>query len=825
MGADDTTEGAPSDSDELLLSATGPVAPLSSNGPPSKRRRLEPDVSQQQGESLPAHQAYSQSTAKGNSRAHFGNVYYHGPVYSQPYTSPPVQSANFPASHSSNVPMTADALAFDAMDDRFYTIEATYAGTCQWLFKRKEYQAWRDPVNLYQHNGFLWVKGKPGSGKSTLMKFAFERDQDNQQEGIPVSFFFNARGSDPLQKTSEGMYRSLLYQIYERLPELMHVLQAHTRPDRKKWPLPRLKSIFRETILASRTARLTCYIDALDECAAESEVRDMVRFFEELGESAAKAGVSFYVLFSSRHYPHITIGKCQHLILDDEEGHKSDINNYIGSHLHIGTSRLALEIQSEVQRKASGVFLWVVLVIRILNEEMDRGHVHQLRERLHEIPEDLDALFNDLLQKTAAHEKARLILVLQLVLFSRVKLMTEDLYFAVVTQRNNRDIQAWAPDAVSLDDMRKFLLNASKGLLETRDSTFIGNPTVPLLMVNGSDRAVEIAGRAPVQFMHASVRDYLLEGGLHRIVFDPDGTWALEADRNFTALCHDQLKECCHKYVAKIANALSSMECDESDGTNAVGLSPQPSPLQTTKTAYPFLDYALSGMIHHADLALSGGITQKAYVDSFPFELWSKLYNSLRSADADRLSSSVSRVYVFVLEGALHLAQVELSQLGSPSTWDCSIPTEGHPTLLSVAVARDDHRMVELLLKRGANVNSCAKHHLNCLCFAIARAQDRDLTEAQSLSNMRIISLLLKHGANVDYEGRDPDGPLRIACQARNTRIVRLLVECGAGVNFEGTFVLELARKHGWTDVENILSENGPNANLRKRHSQEDCPA
>ncbi|KAM0720719.1 hypothetical protein Q7P37_004856 [Cladosporium fusiforme] len=781
MSADETTAGAPPDYDESPSSSSIAVGSLSSEEPPTKRRRLETDLSKEQKSMPPAHQSYLQSTAQGNSRAHFGNNYYNGPVYTQSNTPAPTQPPYMIADRPPKAHMSAEVLAFDTMDDRFYTIEATYAGTCQWLFERDEYKGWRDPANLHLHNGFLWLKGKPGSGKSTLMKFAFEWDQKEQQESLSVSYFFNARGGDMLQKTSEGMYRSLLYQIYDRMPHLLHVLQAHTRSNRKGWPLGRLKSIFRETILALGAEPLTCYIDALDECAEESEVRDMVHFFEALGESAAKANVRFYVLFSSRHYPHITIQKCQHLTLDDEEGHESDINDYVRSHLHMGTSKLALEMQSEVQRKASGVFLWVVLVIRILNESMDRGNVHQLREHLHTIPEDLDALFSNLLQKAAAHEKASLVLVLQLVLFSHAKLMPEDLYFAVMAQCNNEDIEAWVPDAVSLEDMRKFILNVSKGLLETRDATSVSNSTVPLLMVNGSDRAVEIAGRPAVQFMHASVRDYLLGGGLYRIVLD-SSDHTLQAGCDFKALCHDQLKMCCHQYVLRSAHVTSHLGCEGLEEASSVDLESQPKAVQNAKSVYPFLDYALSGMIHHADMALSGGIPQDTYVDKFPFELWSKIYNGLRTANADRLSPSVSRLYIFVVEGALHLAAVEMSLLGSPTNWDCNMPAEGHPSLLSIAVARDDFRMVDLLLKRGANVNSLAKHDLGCLSFAIARARDHELTEAQILANTSIIAMLLEHGADADYEGRDPSGPLRTACQARIIRIVRMMLDHGADI-------------------------------------------
>lgn len=150
------------------------IASLLSEEPPSKRRRLEPDISRLSTPPQLAQQSYSHTTAQGNARVHYGNTTYNGPVYLQHDAA---SSTDPHSSQPRNPQVSADALKFDTMDDRYYTIEPTYSGTCTWLFEREEYQNWRDPAKLYMHNGFLWIKGKPGSGKSTLTKFACQQDQ------------------------------------------------------------------------------------------------------------------------------------------------------------------------------------------------------------------------------------------------------------------------------------------------------------------------------------------------------------------------------------------------------------------------------------------------------------------------------------------------------------------------------------------------------------------------------------------------------------------------------------------------------------------------
>ncbi len=54
--------------------------------------------------------------------------------------------------------------------------------------------------------GFLWIKGrKPGTGKSTLVKFVFLKAREVKKNTIAISFFFDARGSD-LEQSIAGMF-------------------------------------------------------------------------------------------------------------------------------------------------------------------------------------------------------------------------------------------------------------------------------------------------------------------------------------------------------------------------------------------------------------------------------------------------------------------------------------------------------------------------------------------------------------------------------------------------------------------------------------------
>ncbi|KAL0780155.1 hypothetical protein CaCOL14_004639 [Colletotrichum acutatum] len=179
-------------------------------------------------------------------------------------------------------------LKFDQMDSRKPTVKRAHVKTCTWFIKHPDFQIWLNEDELKLHHGLLWIRGKPGAGKPTIMKFALSKMQkDPHWSPLVNSFFFNARG-EYLERSIEGMYRSLLLQLFQGYPQLRSVLNElySTQQEYEVCPsLEILKGMFSEAILGLGQLRLTCFIDALDECD-EQQVTDMVRDFEDLAEDA-----------------------------------------------------------------------------------------------------------------------------------------------------------------------------------------------------------------------------------------------------------------------------------------------------------------------------------------------------------------------------------------------------------------------------------------------------------------------------------------------------------------------------------------------------------
>ena len=135
---------------------------------------------------------------------------------SVPIVAPAIRARN---ERSARREMLVRSLKFDRLGARSLNIEDTYGDTCQWFLSKQEYLDWQKPGRHSPSSWFLWIKGKPGTGKSTLMKYLHSTRQPEGSTSIVLSFFFNARGTQ-LEHTTLGCYRGLLFALLHDRKEL-----------------------------------------------------------------------------------------------------------------------------------------------------------------------------------------------------------------------------------------------------------------------------------------------------------------------------------------------------------------------------------------------------------------------------------------------------------------------------------------------------------------------------------------------------------------------------------------------------------------------------
>jgi hypothetical protein len=635
-----------------------------------------------------------------------------------------------------------DSLAFPQIDARLQNIKNAHDRTCLWLLDQSEYKDWLDPNKILEHHGFLWIKGKPGAGKSTMMKYALADARKEMPDTTIISFFFNARG-EVLEKSILGMYRSLLFQLLTAIPELQNQVVTLAPAKQKhgefyEWHFEELKDILASAIGKLGRHRLTCFIDALDECE-EEQLRDMVDFLEDLGRVAVSSQIRLNICLSSRHYPYISIEKGIQLIIEDQQGHHQDIAKYVDSKLKAGSGKQIDEVKAEILSRASGVFLWVFLVVQILNKAYDHGHIHALQRRLKEIPNELDDLFTDILTRDSEN-KEELVLCLQWILYAQRPLKRAELYFAIRSGIEPNELTEWNPNTVTNEVMERFILSCSKGLAEitkTEDQT--------------------------VQFIHESVRDFLLlRNGL--------GKFKSGLGNNIPGLSHERLKQCCQSYIT--IDISSHLPLNIPIQTALPRKAKYLRKLASKK--FPFLEYAVHNMLSHADIAEGYGVSQQVFLERFTshaesgFRAWITLNNLLEQYEIHRHTLEASILYILAEK---NLSNLILIQLKSDS--NINIKGERYNTPVGAALSNANEKAVRALLSTNANACSMGDRHQNPLLISNINSHEE------------AIQFLLQDRLKIKSKARTVQTLLTYAVQRGHKATVELLLAtCRVDVDF-----------------------------------------
>lgn len=695
-----------------------------------------------------AGRSYQDVSLSDSSRAHLGDV-----VNINNYSGPNGQSED-----DKRWKGLQQALTFHGMDVRRRNIEPAYGDTCRWVLETAEYCRWRNEDLWSEHHGFLWIKGNPGVGKSTIMKFLLEHAQAHFSGNVILSFFFNARGGS-LETSTEGLYRSLLLQLLSRVPSLRLDLAI---PDLDvpgtQWPVKATQDLFREALILLGQTPVTVLIDALDE-GDQKEVRAMVAYLGKLASHGRLPCISVNVCFASRHYPRITLRFCEELIVDGQPSHNDDIREYVAQNLVADLTVKRLDLERQVVSKAQGVFLWVVLVIGMLNESFDQGaSASQLENTLGTMPEDLDGLFSDILRKGASD--AYLLPALQSVIARADSQMFGfiELYFMILIGAGELTSPVWDHEQADVVMMKRFILHSTKGLVEIATHGVVQR----------------------VQFIHESVRQHLLEGGLTKLYALPEGS--------VEAHCHAMLANCCQEYIRLIDHTQMSTEHLAQHVDTVPGVRPE--------MDLPLLNYAQQYTFWHVEHAHAAGAYELESLHNFPLAIWIKIDRCLRGRYS-RVRPSASLLYVLIETECFSLATEVLQHykicLKSDPIGAVGVKTKDNqlinafvgPDLNSRQGSRDGQTMlmeaaeqghnmtVQLLLESGADVNSVTEDGISALSLAIF------------FSHIDVVRLLLDSGAEIDNEYGYLGCPLvsAVAATSNNVAMVKLLLEHGADVN------------------------------------------
>ncbi|KAI1741493.1 hypothetical protein F4680DRAFT_66370 [Xylaria scruposa] len=327
-------------------------------------------------------------------------------------------------------------LDFPGLGSRFDDVVTQEEGTFEWIFTDPEtifrshpHLRTTFPEWLESGDGIFHVCGKPGSGKSTLMKYICRNPTTEEllnkwsgdDELLIAKFFFWRAGAQE-QKSMRGLIRGLLHQILCRVPKLSRdIFPQKTRKrlingfrrdssagldsDEIIAAFSRLADISVSSSL--RHLRICLFIDGLDEF-------DDIHINQSPRELVGK--LCLWAKNSDGHVKICVSSRIQEPFIDMLDASKrltlhklttADIELFItqmlGRHskFQMQQQKNPTDCQNliyDIRRSAEGVFLWVALVLKDIEAGLDNGiPIKRLQDIVSEKPRDLDTLLEQIM--------------------------------------------------------------------------------------------------------------------------------------------------------------------------------------------------------------------------------------------------------------------------------------------------------------------------------------------------------------------------------------------------------------------------------------------
>ena len=404
---------------------------------------------------------------------------------------------------------------------RFEDIEAAYYKTYNWLFDHKVgFEDWLEGKNK---SNIYWIQGKPGSGKSTMMKFAINHPLTREllskyanKFWVIAGFFFHDRGTT-VQKSAEGFLREVLYQMIHHQKQLFALIypvfakileqkgqsNSSSQSLAAGWTLKTLRDALELIGRKSKIEVNIClFVDALDE--HDGNHREMVSILTSMAQLTANPAFRVRLALAGRpeNVFKTAFQGCPGFSI--HEYTTEDIRHYAEDRIQAEMPvELSIEYEEalrnlveDIVRKAQGVFLWVRLVVDEIIEGICEGDtMEELMSLLSTIPTELGELYKRALHhssrgslEASKRHKMKAYVMFQIVACAIKPFSLHGLLAATHFLTTGSDIY---PDLqrLSQGQMERRLNSRSAGLLE-----------------------VSRKGEGFVQFIHQTVKEFLTAG-------------------------------------------------------------------------------------------------------------------------------------------------------------------------------------------------------------------------------------------------------------------------------------------------------------------------
>ncbi|RKL08735.1 hypothetical protein BFJ70_g16748 [Fusarium oxysporum] len=733
--------------------------------------------------------------------------------------------------------------------------------TGDWLWSDESYENW----NNSPKPTLLWIQGKPGSGKSTLSKKILGRlliqhsvtltelyssmdranssarrlsakrrertqpqsaDQTTKKSVVIATFFYSVRGAKT-EASHVQMLHSLLYQILWQERRLYPLFREKYRELRQTssgqitgspWAFEDLWNILM-TLAGFDGFPITVYllIDGMDESERTGERDKMLTLLSDLHSKTSECLVKSVLTSRPDNDIKSILTRLPRIILEDKN--RDDIERVIRGKMdtlrqvYYGQERedsSGSEEEGErmlgVVRKyladnARGVFLWVELVSKELNDLFKRGiTARDLQNTLTNLPDGLEPFYERIVKQLTVENS---------ISTDEAKRMLRWATFALrsLTMEEFRDaiaIPASADEHLRIDreeqrlmrfkDVQLRLQNNCGGLLEIRQKNALRS---------------EVQAQDTVQLLHRTVRDFLLHPGKIADPFDME-----------------ESRESCDIALVCIRYLRMSME-------NAAAVPPVPDWSERSYhdfvqhlSSWPLLPYIMRFLPRHLENSETHLLDAQNFAASFVedikckaghpalslLETWLRNLGLPAHNCPDHQAAASFRAKcldVAASSGNLNVAMVVLDAAGSPEASDAKDGSSFSTTLYNTAIM-GHASVLQLLLDKGANVD--------------AKGGDSGGNALQAASfsgNREIVRLLLANGADINARGGKYDNALQAATVGGHPDVIQLLLSTGADINARGgekyANALQAAALGGRVDIVELLVDSGADVSAHGR--------
>ena len=369
----------------------------------------------------------------------------------------------YPPSSDSNQTLASEILTaadclkslhFPSFALRQDTARDALPGTFEWIWQAKDscFKKW-----IQSGSGIFWISGKPGSGKTTLVKylianrgqieqfqtFLYSENQVNQaiqkprvdRDLILAAHFFDHEG-EHLAHSVTGLLRSLLFQLLRARPQLFEVILPRYEEMKRfhtaiAWSYQDLNVAFTTMLRHPKCGPVMFFIDALDE--AEEEHDEIGRLITEYSDVSSK-DTQFCVSSRPSADFNFYFANPEAKICPNEYT-SQDIHHFVNESFQELASRYNTNygtLIDQIALKAENVFLWARLVVEdLLRAARRRETVERLLHRLQKMPIQLHHFYRRMIDQASDHERSEALQILGIVLSAMVPLSIGELQDAM----------------------------------------------------------------------------------------------------------------------------------------------------------------------------------------------------------------------------------------------------------------------------------------------------------------------------------------------------------------------------------------------------------